>query len=38
MAAGAAVSDDAVYITVVLALYAVLMWAVYEMAWYAVGM
>ena len=31
-------SDDAVYITVVLALYAVLLWGVYEMARYSLGM
>jgi len=30
--------DDFVYIVVVLAGYGLLMWAVYEMAWYAVGM
>jgi len=38
VAAGAAVSDDAVRVFIVLAGYGLLMWAVYEMAWYAVGM
>jgi len=38
VAAGAVVLEDAVRIAVVLALYAVLMWGLYEVAWYAVGM
>jgi hypothetical protein len=34
----ATVDDDFAYLVVVLLLYAVLMWGVWEMAWYAVGM
>jgi hypothetical protein len=38
VAEGTAVDDDALYIIVVLVLYAVLMWGVYEIARFAVGM
>ena len=37
VAKGAAVSDDAFYIVVVLALYAVLLWGLYETVWWMVS-
>ncbi len=38
MAAGAAVDDDFAYIVVILALYAVLLWGVWEVGRYSLGM
>jgi hypothetical protein len=38
VAEGAAVSDETVYVLTLLALYAALLWGVYEMARYSLGM
>jgi len=38
VAEGAAVSDETLYILTLLALYAVLMWGLYEVVWWMVGM
>ena len=38
MAQGAAVSDEALFIVTLLALYVVLLWGVWEMARYSLGM